>query len=203
MLQEQGVSVITTIIPNECRYEGDAKLHKRIYEQSGYRWKYWRELEKNWAETLCDVDIIIDAMLGTGTKGEVTQPYESIIKMINTAQKETVSIDLPSGIPTDESPMGNVAIKADRTFILQLMKLSYYLERKKPFFGKTEVLPIGIPPATFQHLETQRCIWGKEEAIHSWKKQDAFRHKGRNGRVGIIAGSRNMPGAAALAAEAV
>ncbi|WP_169871301.1 NAD(P)H-hydrate dehydratase [Shouchella patagoniensis] len=202
MLQEQGVSVITTIIPNESRYEGDAGLHKRIYEQSGYRWKYWSELEKKWAETLCDIDIIVDAMLGTGTKGEVTQPYDSIIKMINTAKKETVSIDLPSGVPADEAAMGDIAIKADRTFTLQMMKLSYYLEEKTPFFGKVEVLPIGIPPATFRHLETQRCIWGKKEAIHSWNKQDSFTHKGQNGRVGIIAGSRNMPGAAALASEA-
>lgn len=202
MLKEQGVCVTPCIVEDEVSFEGDAKLHKRVYEQSGYRWRYWKEMNQNWTETLCEVDIIVDAMLGTGLKGRVRDPYTSIIEKINLADKEVVSIDLPSGMPADEAVMEDEPISANRTFTLQLFKLSYYLEATKPYYGEIEALPIGIPPATFKHLETQRCVWGKDEVVNSWVKSSPFAHKGNNGRVGIIAGSQMMPGAAALSASA-
>ncbi len=65
-----------------------------------------------------------------------------------------------------------------------------------------EVLPIGVPPATFKHLEKQRCVWGEEEVFHSWFTSSSFAHKGKNGRIGIIAGNDNMPGAASLVTTA-
>ncbi|GAF12986.1 NAD(P)HX epimerase [Bacillus sp. JCM 19045] len=202
MLKEQGVSVVTCIVEDEAIFEGDAKLHKRVYEQSGYRWRYWKEMNRTWSEVLCEVDVVVDAMLGTGLRGAIREPYTSIIKKINLADKEIVSIDLPSGVPAGEAEMEGEPISADRTFTLQLMKLSYYLEATKPYYGEVETLPIGIPPATMNHLEAQRCVWGKDEVVNSWVKSNPFAHKGSNGRIGVIAGSQRMPGAAALSASA-
>ncbi len=202
MLMEQGITVMTCIIPDESRFVGDAKQHKRIYEQSGYRWKYWHDIEPEWLEMLCDLDVIVDAMIGTGIKGALKDPYPAIIKKLNRSQKEIVSIDLPSGVPADETAIAHEAVYAAKTYSLQLMKLSYFLEATKPFYGEMEVLPIGVPPATFKHLEKQRCVWGEEEVFHSWFTSSSFAHKGNNGRVGIIAGNDNMPGAASLVTTA-
>lgn len=80
MLKEQGVSVVTCIVEDEAIFEGDAKLHKRVYEQSGYRWRYWKEMNRTWSEVLCEVDVVVDAMLGTGLRGAIREPYTSIIK---------------------------------------------------------------------------------------------------------------------------
>ncbi|WP_099303285.1 NAD(P)H-hydrate dehydratase [Bacillus sp. Marseille-P3800] len=202
MLREQGIQVITCIVAEEHQYTGDAKLHKRIYEQSGYRWKYWHDLEPDWMEILCHIDVIVDAMLGTGVRGALKDPYPEIIEKVNQSQRAVVAIDLPSGVPADESEFDYEPIQADQTYCLQLMKLSYFLEATKPFYGKTDVLPIGVPPATFKHLEKQRCIWGEEEVFNSWLKPSSFAHKGKNGRVGIIAGHQDMPGAASLVTSA-
>lgn len=126
MLMEQGVTVMTCIIPDESRFGGDAKQHKRIYEQSGYRWKYWHDIESEWLELLCEIDVIVDAMIGTGIKGSLKDPYPAIIKQLNRSQKEIVSIDLPTGVPADETAIAHEAVYAGKTYSLQLMKLSYF-----------------------------------------------------------------------------
>ncbi|WMM33386.1 NAD(P)H-hydrate dehydratase [Shouchella clausii] len=202
VLKDEGAEVQVFIVPEESRYKGDAKLHKRVFEQSGYRWKYWKDIESQWPAMLYETDIIVDALLGTGISGQVKEPYASVIASINKLKNEIVSIDLPSGVPAGSAELNHEAIKADRTLTLQWTKVSYYLEETKPYYGEVDVVPIGIPPNTLRHLASQRYIWGKNEVVNSWVMSKPNAHKGDNGRVGIIAGSEAMPGAAALAGSA-
>ncbi|WP_263706539.1 NAD(P)H-hydrate dehydratase [Shouchella tritolerans] len=202
VLKDEGAEVQVFIVPEESRYKGDAKLHKRVFEQSGYRWKYWKDIENQLPAMLYETDIIVDALLGTGVSGQVKEPYASVISSLNKLKNEIVSIDLPSGVPAGSAELSHEAIKADRTLTLQWTKVSYYLEETKPYFGEVNVVPIGIPPNTLRHLASQRYVWGKNEVVNSWVMSKPNAHKGDNGRVGIIAGSEAMPGAAALAGSA-
>ncbi|EQD56521.1 sugar kinase, partial [mine drainage metagenome] len=45
-------------------------------------------------------DLIVDALLGTGAKGEPSHDYAQIIQAINRSGKPILSIDMPSGIGT-------------------------------------------------------------------------------------------------------
>jgi len=46
-------------------------------------------------------DIIIDAMLGTGTQGQLREPINSIIDLINESKAYKIAIDIPTGINPD------------------------------------------------------------------------------------------------------
>lgn len=50
------------------------------------------------ASELASSDIVVDALLGIGVKGEVREPLKSFIDMINGSGKPILSVDVPSGL---------------------------------------------------------------------------------------------------------
>jgi len=48
-----------------------------------------------------DYDLIIDAMLGTGMRGEPRQPIKEVISLVNSSKAKKVSLDIPSGMDAD------------------------------------------------------------------------------------------------------
>ncbi|SDI74902.1 NAD(P)H-hydrate dehydratase [Natribacillus halophilus] len=196
-LKDAERTVNVCVIPPEEKFTGDARRHKQLYENVGYTWSSYDPVyfHKN--------DVIVDALLGTGIAGEIRKPYREIIQTMNDASKTVVAVDLPSGVPGDESPVPDGALKADRTITLQQPKLSHYTYPARDYYGQTEVAPIGIPPLALEKtVETRRSVWKVADVITHWQPRAASSHKGSHGKVGIIAGSERMPGAAALTAGA-
>ena len=55
----------------------------------------------NAKQKLKDGDIIIDALLGTGTKGSLKKPFDSWVKAVNASGLPVVALDIPSGLDGD------------------------------------------------------------------------------------------------------
>jgi len=87
-----------------------------------------------------DYDVIIDAMLGTGTVGELRPPIASVIDYINASKAYTVSADIPTGMHPDSGEILDRAIDADSIVCFHDVKKG--LEKVK---DKTIVVDIGIP----------------------------------------------------------
>lgn len=87
-----------------------------------------------------DYDIIIDAILGTGVSGELKEPINSIIDLINNSNAFKISIDIPTGINPDTGEQANKAIAAD--MIITFHEIKKGLEK---FKDKTKIVDIGIP----------------------------------------------------------
>lgn len=86
-----------------------------------------------------EYDIIIDALLGTGSSGEVKEPIASVIEEINKSSAFKVAVDIPSGINPDTGENADKAVNAD--LILTLHDIKQGLEK---FKDKTVVVDIGI-----------------------------------------------------------
>lgn len=86
-----------------------------------------------------DYDIIIDAIFGTGIKGEIEDPLATLIKNLGKAKAHKVSIDVPSGINPDTGEKANVFFEPDLIITMHGMKKG--LEEYK---DKTVVADIGI-----------------------------------------------------------
>ena len=67
-------------------------------------------------------DVIVDALLGTGIKGELREPLGKIIKKVNESDAIVVSVDLPSGIDPDTGKSADVSIEPDLIVALHLPK---------------------------------------------------------------------------------
>lgn len=197
VLKENGHDVDVCVIPDTNKISGDADYHKNIFLNSGFTFTQYD------SEIMKKADIIIDTMLGTGVKGEIKSPYAEIFQELNSLNNTIVSIDLPSGLPADESPVPENTLKSDYTFTIGLPKLSYYTYPARSFYGKTKVIHIGIPEkAVEKAVKPERYLWTEKDVMNHWPHRDDHSHKGSHGKTGIIAGSSNMPGAAVLTTTA-
>ncbi|MBS7287276.1 MAG: NAD(P)H-hydrate dehydratase [Candidatus Freyarchaeota archaeon] len=143
-------------------------------------------------EELSNVELVVDALLGTGVRGEVREPLASAIELINKIKGFKVSVDVPSGLNPDTGEVGGRAVKADLTVCLHSAKPAL---PNSPFTGELEVYPIGIPPEA-------EFIAGPGDLEAAKIKRRFEAHKGEHGRVLVIGGGKNYSGAPALTALA-
>ena len=87
--------------------------------------------------------VIIDAIFGTGLKGEVGEPHASAIKMINDARALRVAVDVPSGLDPDTGKDRGLVVRADVTVTLHAPKPGLF--ERPDVVGRLLVEEIGIP----------------------------------------------------------
>ena len=98
------------------------------------------ELAKN---KVSESDIIIDGIFGTGIKGEIREPFSSVIEIINASNTYVVSVDIPSGLDPNNGTFHEKCIKADATVTFHRIKKG--LTMNKEYVGKLHLEKIGIP----------------------------------------------------------
>lgn len=101
-----------------------------------------------------EADVIIDALMGTGTHGEPEDTMAMLINAINESGKTVVAVDVPSGINPDTGVPAGSCIKASATVMLGLPKVGLLLPCALPFTGELNVLDIGFPPELIANLLT-------------------------------------------------
>jgi len=60
-------------------------------------------------------DIIVDALLGTGLRRDVSERWAEWITVVNQSSSPVIAVDIPSGLIADTGSIAGVAIKADIT----------------------------------------------------------------------------------------
>jgi len=86
--------------------------------------------------------IVIDAVLGTGVKGDVRQPMAAAINMINGSPAIKIAVDIPSGLDPLTGDAGRATVRADLTVTLHRAKAG--LRGKDEYTGEVLSVPIGI-----------------------------------------------------------
>ncbi len=155
-----------------------------VLEKAGFR-------ISKWGKQKCEEpDVVIDALLGTGFRGRLREPYRSIVEEINRLDAFTVSVDIPSGVDADT---GNyeVAVRADLTVTFHRVKPG--LLKASDMAGEIVVKDIGIP----EHFEE---LIGPGDFKMAFRRDDDA-HKGQHGRVLVVGGGEYV-GAPFLAAAA-
>jgi ADP-dependent NAD(P)H-hydrate dehydratase / NAD(P)H-hydrate epimerase len=140
-----------------------------------------------------DATIIVDAILGTGTRGELREPVSSAIDIINNSLGTKIAVDIPSGLDPSTGMINDKSVKADFTVTFHRAKTGLKKADKK-FVGTIKVCDIGIP-------EDAEKYTGPGDLLRLTKRNE-ISHKGQNGRVLIVGGSKDYSGAPALAALA-
>ncbi len=143
-------------------------------------------------------DAIIDAIFGTGIRGEISGIAEEVIRTINDYKKFTLSVDIPSGVNGDDGSISGVCIKADATVTFAAYKTGMLLFPGADFTGRVYVADISIPSYIKEHLTID--IIDETMAQKMMPKRYDNSHKGNYGKVFIVGGSRGLTGAAAMAA---
>ncbi|MFH1676822.1 MAG: NAD(P)H-hydrate dehydratase, partial [bacterium] len=151
--------------------------------------------------------IFIDALLGTGVKGQVTGLIADLLREAANMDWSSVAVDIPSGINgTDGSYLG-AAIPAIATITMGLPKSGLYLDAGVEYSGDVIVVDIGFPQEAIDSatpiMETieERSV-SRLFADDRGRPDEVALHKGDFGRVLVVAGSRGMIGANELCCRA-
>ena len=98
-------------------------------------------------------EVIVDALLGTGLKGNVRGKMQNFIDFINKLQKPVFSIDIPSGLDASTGRVLGTAVKATATITFALPKIGFIAEDGPDYTGHVFVVDISIPKNIIENLE--------------------------------------------------
>jgi len=200
-LQKLGFQVEVFCTAPAEKYKGDALVNLNILLHSGFPVRHIIEESDLEAveKSLENSELVLDALLGTGTSRTVEGRIAALIEMINRSGVPVLAVDIPSGIHADSGEVLGNAVKAGWTVTFAFPKRGLLLYPGAGYAGHVAVGEIYIPPeeAPFEGVEVVEPHKVKE--LLPPRPRDA--HKGTFGRVLAVAGSPGMTGAAALAAE--
>lgn len=149
-------------------------------------------------------DVIIDAIFGSGLTKPVEGFHADIIHAINKTKAFIISVDLPSGLFSEDNS-GNIhknMVHADVTLTFQVTKLAFLFPENYDFVGEWVVLDIGLDKDFFESLDSRFYFIEASEIKHFIKPREKFSHKGNFGHALLLSGSYGKIGAAVIGAKA-
>ena len=189
-------SVLLAFPPAEIG--GDARLKLEEMRRSGIR---PLRLADGAASALARAHVVVDALLGTGSRGSPEGSVARAIELINASGRPVVALDIPSGMSPDGGAPAGPAIRAALTLAFAGLKRGLVTAPGDELAGRVSVVPIGVPDGEVARGVTTFLLEASDVAPHVPRRPRAA-HKGTYGHLLLVAGSLGKTGAAALAAAA-
>jgi len=203
MLLDQGYDLQIFLFNVHNKLSEDCEINKkRLLEKHP---KSFTEISLNFdPPTLTQETVVIDGLFGSGINKPLSGGFAAMVKYINQSQAKVVSIDLPSGLMTEDNTYNVRAniLKADLTLTIQQKKLSMLFADNQKFLGEIRVLDIRLSDEYARRTESDYCLLEENDIRKLLQQRDEFSHKGTMGNALIIAGSFGMAGAAILSTRA-
>jgi NAD(P)H-hydrate epimerase len=167
---------------------GDGRVAARILREAG--------LDADETDEVDGYDVIIDALFGTGFRGEPREGAAELIARVNVAGAPVLAVDLPSGVDASTGEVAGAAVLADLTVTFHGPKVGLVVAPGRFHAGRVVVADIGLEDAT---TEVRRATL---ELLHAVPLRGAQDTKYTSGAVVVVGGQRGMTGAACLTALA-
>lgn len=203
-LYNQGAKVKVFLIGSKASVVGDALTNLQIITYMGIdvlevtNSHDWDKVKIAMTFTDC----LVDALLGTGFAGQLRENMTQVVESINKMNKVTIAIDVPTGVDADTGQIQSVAVKASHTITFALAKQGLLLYPAASYVGELCVADIGIPRLLLSDPQIQQNLITSNDARGIFSKRQPDVHKGSCGKVLVVAGSKGLTGAAALASDA-
>ncbi|HET8705558.1 MAG TPA: NAD(P)H-hydrate dehydratase [Pseudomonadales bacterium] len=194
LANQAGYAVQIIQVGDESRLEGDALTAFQAAE-SVPRVNFGEEFS-------LDADIIIDALLGTGLKGKVRDPYFAAIRQINHARKPVIAVDIPSGLCANTGNALGLAVRATHTATFIGMKQGLLTGDAPNLAGKVHFFDLRVPTEVYQAVPAAATRVDSALGERLLRRRPRNAHKGMFGHVLTVGGDHGYAGATAMAAEA-
>ncbi len=160
--------------------------------------KYFSESVKNSA---CAVDCIFGSGFKTGRP--LPDSFTALCSVLNENSPYTISADIPSGVSADTGETAEAFVNANETVTFGAPKPGHFILPGKAARGNLSVSPILIRDG-FTGPDAPECFSREDKAdvLSLLPKRNPIGNKYTNGRVLVIAGSKQFAGAGILAVSA-
>ncbi len=152
-------------------------------------------------ERASGVDLVVDALLGTGFLPPAGDLAQAAIVLINSLGLPVLAVDIPSGLAADHGRVTGEAVRATATVTFGYPKPGLVVYPGAGHVGRLWLADIGFPPGTDDLVAGDLRLTTAADLMTHLAPRDPESHKGTFGHVLLVAGSRGMTGAAALAAR--
>jgi NAD(P)H-hydrate epimerase len=193
LLRERGREVDVLLLAAPDRLAGDALANlDRLPDPPPRRFE---------AAALRSAGAIVDAILGTGFRGEPRDPARGAIEAINAvaAHAVVVACDVPSGVDASTGEVADVAVTAAATATFHAGKPGLWIAPGKAHAGQVTVIDIGIPAGAPVDCQVGLIGDGVTSVIPLRGREST---KFAAGSVLVCGGSLGLTGAPSMACEA-
>jgi len=149
-----------------------------------------------------DVDLVVDALLGTGLQRPLQGVYAEAVAAINAATVPVVAVDIPTGLNGADGAVMGDCVRADLTVTFVGLKQGLFLGDGSAACGELHFSDLGVDPVAVDRVvPVMRCV-GARELRRNLPKRNRASHKGDFGHALVVGGNRGMGGAVRLAGTA-
>jgi NAD(P)H-hydrate epimerase len=191
----QGMRVRVASLVEPAQLRGDAARAHADFAAAGGRIEPWR------SEAL-DVDVIVDALYGTGLTRAPTGTAAEMLAAANACGRPLVAVDIPSGLHADSGAVLETAARAALTVSFIGRKVGCYVGEGPEHVGHLVFDDLAVPADLAEGLDPVAHLIDETIVATALPRRRRSAHKGDNGHVLVVGGGPGMPGAARLAGEA-
>jgi len=197
-LHTRGIRVCCLLAGEPEALRGDAKINLDLAIKFGVPVRSF----DGWCDALDaelrQADLVIDALLGTGSQGEPRGAIGAAIGALMAVPLPTLAVDIPSGLDADTGALAQLHVRADETVTFGLPKIGLATFPGRTAAGRIVVANISLPPPLLCP-EANVVEWiDRMLALPLWPVRAVAAHKGDSGRLFVLAGSAGLTGAATL-----
>jgi ADP-dependent NAD(P)H-hydrate dehydratase / NAD(P)H-hydrate epimerase len=192
------VRVIAARAPAQLK--DDAHQAAAAFLAAGGQIELFDNVHQTLAESETLPDLLIDALLGSGTHLPLTTAMTEIVATINRLPAPLLAVDLPSGLDADTGHIMGDPVRATRTLCLVGLKQGLLTGQGPSWCGELDVASLGLDLGHWQAPSALRIDYPALAHLLGPRVRSA--HKGQQGRVLLIGGNQGMAGAILLAAMA-
>ncbi|MBD3671087.1 MAG: NAD(P)H-hydrate epimerase, partial [Gammaproteobacteria bacterium] len=194
---EAGLDVCVYQLGDPRRLQGEALHASQVMHKVGVTAQAYE------GQSLFEAEVVVDALLGIGLNGEVTDVWHSAIEAINLCNAGVLAIDIPSGLHADIGQPLGIAVRADVTITYIGLKQGLFTGQGPTYAGEVVFDDLQVPDAVYDTLVPSAYLMTYHgDRQRQLKPRRRAAHKGDFGHSLIIGGDHGMTGAAQMAATA-
>ncbi len=202
IIHNEGGEACVVITSKPVDFKGDALSQYKTAVACGVKIISAETLLSRPSSILTRHSIIVDAILGTGLQKNISGTLADVIEHINRSGLPVVSVDMPTGISSDDGQVMGTAVRAAYTVTFGLPKRGHMFYPGAEYTGRLFTEDIGFPKRLLTSESLPVELIEKNTVSAMIPRRNAFSHKGDYGHVLLVAGSQGKTGAALMAAKA-
>ncbi len=155
------VPIKILIFSSPDRYRDDALINLRIIQSLPIP---IIEFDSDWPAEIVGQQLsrigghraswLVDAILGTGATGQLREPLDRVVPIINQLPLKRMAIDIPTGMDCDTGEVCPTAVKSDVTCTFIASKTGFANKQAEDYLGHVRVIGIGAPDEMLAQLKT-------------------------------------------------
>jgi NAD(P)H-hydrate epimerase len=119
-------------------------------------------------EGLGDGHLVIDALLGYGSRGSPRGPVATLIRQGNGSRIPILAVDIPSGMDATSGEPGDPTVEARATVTFGLPKTGFLNPKARRYVGELYLADISMPGGIYASHSVGKGLFAKDAIVRIW-----------------------------------